>query len=209
MRLRIVKKKNFEGAEAVVADSYGGFIDRLEGEPEFAVWPDVEVQVVLGGAEECAFWNVDQRALGFHAIAARKSEGDVDFFEVNEYHEIHLNIESGTQIIASIVANSSSDRDTEIDVASLLVTAPHELLHLTEWLRAAGGRTPLQVFDQDEGEIGIRRVQQGIKPRSSIAEDRVEKEARDIVWRMMPGFIEDHARKVVEAMRQAAAPAIG
>jgi hypothetical protein len=209
MRFNIVRKKTFEGAEAVVADSYEALLFRLEGEPEFAIWPDIEVQIVLGGADECAFWNVDQGALGFHAIAALKSEGDDEFFEVNENHEVHLNIESGTQVIASIMPNSPSDRDIEIDTASLLVTAPHELLHLAEWLEAARGRTPLQVFDQDEGEIGIRRIQQGIEPGSRVAEDRVEKEARDIVWRLMPGFIEQHALRIVEALRQASAPAMG
>ncbi|MGY3582294.1 hypothetical protein ACVIGB_000781 [Bradyrhizobium sp. USDA 4341] len=209
MRFNIVKKKSFEGAEAVVADSYEALLARLEREPEFVTWPDIEVQVVLGGADECAFWNVDQRALGFHAIAALKSEDDDEFFEVNENHEIHLNVESGTQVVASIVATPSSDRDIEIDLASLLVTAPHELLHLREWLQAARGRTPLQVFDQDEGEIGVRRIQQGIEPSSGVAEDRVEKEARDIVWRMMPGFIEERALKVVEALRQSPVPAMG
>lgn len=204
MQLQIVKKRNFDGAEAAVAGAYEAALPHLIAQPEFEGWPNTTVRVVLGGPEQCRAWNVASSALGFHAIAARKAEGEL---VVNGHHEIHLNIEAGTKAITAVMSGAGEDRTKEIELASLLVTAPQELLHVVEWLKAAGGRTPQQVFDQDGGEGGLRQIKAAVEAKS-LAANHLETTAMDIVWRIMPGHIAKLTLEVVEGMAAESAPSM-
>ncbi len=199
MRFEVVRIREVEGAKAALAAAYETMVRWLDGLPEFAGWPDVTVRVMLGGAEECRFWKVTEQCLGFHAVAALNVDDDGDdWYEVNEFIEVHLNLDSGLRELASDwPAQSELDRECELE--ALLATAPHEILHAVDWLRETGGRTPLEVFDQEDGEIALRRVCDRLED-GGAAEDRVEGEAREIAMRFCSGRVGALAEAIGGAM---------
>ena len=107
--------------------------------------------MVLGGNQQALDWDVEGEVLGFHAVMSNaRFEDDDVWYEVNERVEVHVNVAN--------LAKLAQDADLE-DMVSLLATVPHELLHACDWLRATGGRTPIQVYDEGHGgTIAIRNA---------------------------------------------------
>lgn len=110
--------------------------------------------VTLGTDEECYEWEMEDNAIGFQAIAARKNEGDEDFWIVNEHSEAVINLSASVRVLS-----------TECDchaVNATLVTMPHLMARVATWLHASAGRTPLQVFDEGDGELALRAVSRAV-----------------------------------------------
>lgn len=211
MRLEIIRQRQYGDARDLLAEICSAFADRVALEPELAVAADVAVRLVLGGNEEAEQWDVAAGHVGFFAvISARRADGEGDWseadehwFDVNEHLEAHVNLDAG---LAVLEEDCSDMADLAASLEAWLVTVPHELLHIADWVRETGGRTPLQVFDQGDGELAISRVLRSIEnsheANGSMAEDAVEAAARAMTARVVDGHpISDDAGKVLEEMR--------
>jgi len=117
-----------------------------------ARWPLPEgsvAHIVLGGEQENLDWNVDEDALGFQALCTHVTDEAGDFLDVAHDHRCYVNVGSHANALA---------KDPDADVASALMTLPHEMGHVAFFAQMSGGRTPLEVFDQDGGELGLTRL---------------------------------------------------
>lgn len=117
-----------------------------------ARWPlpeDCVAHVVLGGEQENLDWNVDEDALGFHALCRHVVDEAGGFLDVAHDHRCYVNVGSHINALA---------KDPDADVASVLMTLPHEMGCVALFAQMSEGRPPLEVFDQDGGEIGLTRL---------------------------------------------------
>lgn len=189
MKLEVIKTAELDAAQSALADAYEDIILQLERQPEFAGAPNVTVQVVLEGSDGCAHWNVKESALGFHAVS-RGGGADLQ--------ELHLNLDAGLRALSN--APDADEKERAVDLAAVLVTAPHALLHVFDWLRDNPEFKLAKAFGNDGRQFEFDGG--GGEP----SEDKNEVIALEIVRRFMPGFISAHARKISETM--AVAPAL-
>jgi hypothetical protein len=154
---------------------------------------DVEVHVCIGDARHCQNWRVDADAEGFFAVACRKGRE----FEIAEHLEVYINLDMALKALQPTTGckfsfwDQMSESERLGELQAWLMTIPHEILHALEWHKQTGGLTPLQVFDQGDGEIGLLRVQRAIEARiqnehGQGQEDRVESLAYSIMSTSMP-----------------------
>lgn len=179
-----------EGAPAAWSEAFAALF------PASAVqvqdrWPlpeGVTAHVLLGGEQENLDWNVDEDALGFHALCAHVSDEQGDYLDVAHDHQCYVHVGNHPR---ALLANG------ELDVAAALMTLPHEMAHVAVFARASAGRTPLQVFDEDGGEIGLTgllaRIEEAGVQEGSVShgphEDEVESFALTVVshYQTQPG----------------------
>jgi hypothetical protein len=208
MKFEIVQIGHFDDTREAIGRAYESLIAELASEMEFDGWPETTVRSVLGGVEQCRFWGVTEKALGFHAVAARKEDEDgEEWYEVNEHHEVHLNLDCAIAELSRYWDGETPALEREIELESLLVTAPHELLHVIDWLKAASGRTPLEVFDEEDGEASIMQIQKAIAAVDhGCSEDRIERVARDITTRICQGRLTQLLEAIGAAMGKAPVP---
>lgn len=142
--------------------------------------------VVLGGSDEADDWNVSESAIGFHAVLARvpaEDEGDEDEYDINEHNMAVVVLDTLFETMREDIVDNSA-------MVSALMTMPHEMAHVVAWLVASNGRTPLEVFDQGEGELAIKAMLEKIEGQAhgrgadegthGHAEDEAEEVARTI-----------------------------
>lgn len=168
----------FEPSVAAMAKHFGG---PLPG--------SCAITVVLGSEQAALDWDVDTDALGFHAVASGErfdpEEPHEPYYEVN--HEIcaYVNLEA----LVRCVQGEAAD---EFSLQSALMTLPHEMQHAAAWLVASDGRTPLEVFDEGEGELALlemgRKIEcqaaQGtpdVRSQGDAAEDAAELFAHQVL----------------------------
>lgn len=191
MKLKVIRAAQLDSAQAAIADAYEDIVSQLERQPEFAGAPDVSVRVILEASDGCRKWNVPENVLGFHGVSLEAA---------NNVHEVHLNLDAGLRLISS--APVSDEREREIELAALLVTAPHALLHVVDWISGNLGVTSTKIFGGAGHGSGSHAGD------TDSTEDKHEIEAREIVRRLMPDIVPAHARKVVDAMGSAPALAM-
>lgn len=129
-----------------------------------ARWPlgeGVTAHVMLGGEQENLDWNVDEDALGFQALCTHVSDEQGDYLDVAHDHRCYVNVGNHAR---ALQANG------DWDVAAALMTLPHEMAHVAIFAHASAGRTPLQVFDEDGGEIGLTGLMARIE-EASVQDD--------------------------------------
>ncbi len=98
------------------------------------------------------FWNMPHDALGFQAVCSPKYDEDND--------EDYLEIADKNMAVINIKGNVSSIKDIydicepEISILSALVTIPHEMIHVLQWIKETKGKTPIEMFDSSsKGEL--------------------------------------------------------
>jgi len=172
----------------VLATLCEDMIGSIAASPEFQVSDDYPaVRLVLSDQQTAEKWGVDDKAVGYFAVMSpRQFEDDDDedgWYDVNEYLEVHLNMDVIVQLLREAPSN-----DLECELEAWLVTIPHELAHVVDWVRATGGKTPIEVFDLGEGELEIKRVLDGIgktyQEAGRDAESEIESKARQIIGRL-------------------------
>jgi hypothetical protein len=147
------------------------------------VSPETEVIVTIGGSSDCEKWDVRPDALGFHAVAsATRYDTDEDciqgingWLDVNENNEVVINVDAAVELCVEHAQHSRNELDDISFMISMMTTPIHELMHMIEFLERSGGRTPVEVFDEDKGELGLRAIL-----NDEHAEDRVESIALSI-----------------------------
>lgn len=122
----------------------------------------VGAHVVLAGAQINRDWNVSPKALGFHAVAARVEEGDESWLDLPDHHQCYVNLPNHVRVL-------DNSLDDEASRLAGLMTLPHEMAHVALFARAAGGRTPLEVFDEDGGETGLRALLAHVEAQAHTA----------------------------------------
>lgn len=124
------------------------------------------ITVILAGEQAALDWDVDPDALGFHAVAsARRTDPDdpsESYFEVNHEISSFINLEA-------LVRCVRQDQVDEASLLSALVTLPHEMQHAAAWLVASQGRTPLEVFDDGEGELALMEMGRAIERQAALS----------------------------------------
>ncbi len=146
--------------------------------PEFngTFTADADVVVTLGDRDQFDKWHVRADALGFHAVASGTQydteedelEGVNGWLDVNERNEAVINIGAAVELCREHAADWPDEEDDVSFMISMIVTPIHELLHVAEFLEGSRGRSPIEVFDEDRGEAGLRAILE------DDAEDRVE-----------------------------------
>lgn len=138
---------------------------------------DAAVLVTLGGADQSDRWHVRQDALGFHAVASGTQYDTLDdeiqgvngWIDVNEKNEAVVNVSAAVELCLEHAQHRHDEEDDVSFMISMIVTPIHEILHVAEFLQRSQGRTPLEVFDEEQGEIGLRAILE-----DDNTEDRVE-----------------------------------
>ena len=130
--------------ESILADKYGQIFDEIAEkiDRDYPKFNHVEKQVILSTSQTNLDLNTPEEALGF-------------FYVISEHHdydrnEMYLNVPEKMTCFV-IVDNHLDLISDEFDFEAALMTMPHEMLHTIEWLEATHGRTPLEVFDQENG----------------------------------------------------------
>lgn len=158
----------------------------------FPLPEQVTAYVTLGGEQEAYDWECDLESLGFHAVAAHKVDGDTGehYIDVNEHNEAVINLSA----LALTIEDDSGD---DASIKAGLVTMPHEMAHVLAWLIASKGKSPMQVFDDEDGEPALKRIGKLVEIESHDrgkgdgpyegAEDEAESFGRDFVdgWMTM------------------------
>jgi hypothetical protein len=135
-----------------------------------------KVHVTFADGETSRLWGVPGDALGFFAVMRHDGfeetgEGDVvEYFDVNERVEAVVDVEAAERAFLS--EEFDDELDFESSLVSLASTAIHEVLHACDWIKASGGRTPLEVFDEDGGEDAVRAILE--REGGKAVEDRIE-----------------------------------
>lgn len=168
-------------------------LPHIESFPSIAAYDipdkDIEVRIVLGGDAEMREWKVRSDGLGVHCVCVSKTDEETDenYYEVCEHNQVIVSLDAGVRHLAEAFWASKPDRlDREAELEAWLVTLPHEMIHVLEWIKETAGRTPDQMFDED-CEFAIIRAQRAITRRLGGA-DQEER------------FVEDEARRVVDAV---------
>lgn len=123
---------------------------------------DAEVVVTLGGTDQCDHWHVRPDALGFHAVATGTQYDSLEdefrgingWIDVNERNEAVVNMTAAVELCIDQI-------EEEADVSfmiSMMVTPIHELMHVAEFLERSRGRCPVEVYDEDQGQDGLRAI---------------------------------------------------
>lgn len=193
--IRIVARREraFEGGEAVLADAMESILPGLEGLASLQAYgpagKDVTVEVVLGGPEQAARWDVAEDALGFFPVCSRErfDADDLDeedpWFDVPDGFECHVNLARVLAVVGEgWAADDEAGRAAELEAA--LVTVAHEILHALEWIRHTGGKTPVEVYDEGMGELSVGRT------LAAIEEGRDRKGTEDEVEDLARGWVE-------------------
>ena len=177
-------------------------------------WPlpaDIQAHAVLSGDRTSQAWNGDSKAMGFHAILARKWEGDDEFLDLPEFHLCHVNLSAHQR-------EAEDDFNDEAAVLAGLTTLPHEMVHVALFARHTNGKTPLQVFDEGGGEHALAQVlkeleKQAIEETGSASryggnEDVVEQFASRLVdrWRWKVPEAQELVGRLVESLAPRPAP---
>jgi hypothetical protein len=147
--------------------------------PEFnsTFTADADVVVTLGDRDQFDRWHVRADALGFHAVASGTQydteedelEGVNGWIDVNEKNEAVINIGAAVELCREHASEGSDEDDDAAFMVSMIVTPIHEIMHVAEFLEKSRGRSPIEVFDEDLGEAGLRAILE-----DDDAEDRVE-----------------------------------
>jgi len=173
-----------DSANAALARICEDFLPKaLAASPRLAdMAKGTDVHVVLSGDEEAGHWGVDGDAVGYFAVMSpRRIDEDGQWFDVNERFEVHLNMEVALPLLAE------HGRDgVEQEIEAWLVTIPHELLHVADWIDTTGGLTPVEVFDSGKGDLAIGdvfgRMEAAARAAGEDIEDRIEETAREIAY---------------------------
>ncbi len=223
IRIEVRRAREFEGVEAVLADALSEATARLsdlKSLQDFAFpGKDVVIEVVLGGDAEAAEYDVDRDALGFFAVASggrrdydvetddeagiAESETFVLWQEVCDGFQAHVNVRRCAALLAGRWS-SMDDLERACDLEGVVVTVPHEVLHAAAWVRASGGRTPGEVYDAEDGIVGLRRMQEASD--ALLPEDAVEDMARGMTAAAFPFHAVDAWVARLDAEMPAAAP---
>lgn len=160
--------------------------------------------VTLGDDQESLDWEVDTDALGFHAIWAQKVDDDSgeDYLDINEHNEAVLNL-------AALARTILQDRSDDAAIEAALVTMPHEMVHVMAFLAASKGKTPLEIFDHnDGGEMAVKAIQIAVEKDAhrrgadhgdhGHAEDEAENLGRAFVDRWATGAASASISEAVE-----------
>ncbi len=205
MKISVVHKWRADDDHEKLAGMCADLAQALQDHPAFAnpILPDAAVTVVLGGPAECTHWGVDTDALGFHAVISdykadehaeipEDGEDPPGWYEIADAFEVHVNIEAGCRLL-----KASDDTSPKNNLYGFLVTVPHELLHLRDWIIETNGKTPLEVFDAGRGELSIAETMAAIEGRyaqqDDECEDAIERSALDITSAMLEGRLSDMA----------------
>lgn len=158
-------EENFDKMVAAVKSAY----------PQFQ---DVPARMVLLDADTALDHDVPDTALGFHYVCSEYSdeEGGMDFAAD---HTCAINLDGCVQAIADDVIDRHS-------LEAALVTGPHEMFHLMEWIRLSGSKTPVEVFDESGSISAIQDLQAEIEKSAhehghEDGEDLVETAARQVI----------------------------
>lgn len=181
MKIEIVRKHHGDIRD-VLSDACAEFAQRVAADPALACdpsWPSV--RLVLSGDGEASAWGC-RDAVGYFAVIA--SEGMDDdgriWLDVNERLEVHVNLDVAARELAEGVPDAAA-------LESWFATVPHELLHVRDWMAETGGKTPLDVFDEGDGELSVRAVLKAVDRRhageGNDTEDAVERMALAIAAR--------------------------
>ena len=102
--------------------------------------------------------------------------------------------------IVDVPANLATIRDNLTDAASIqaaAVTAPHEIIHAVQFALQTGGRTPIQVFDED-GEDAFFELARRRRDDAG-SEDEAERLARASTDHLSTHRLEALLRKTVDS----------
>lgn len=207
MRIEVIHKHGQDVEQVRLAEICAGLARALEDHPEIrsAGAHGHSIRLVLGGEEECRAWGVAPDALGFHAVISdHKADEDgpipedggdpPGYFEICEAFEAHVNIEAGCKLLQS---DGVAEEDRAGALFAFLITVPHEILHVRDWILETGGKTPLQVFDEGQGELSLRSTLEAIESRHSDngaeCEDAIEQMAYSITEAHFAGRLESLA----------------
>lgn len=184
MKVVVQRNRDWDTSDprSVLARFCEDFVEKVAAAPELKLplfYP--EVHVVLGGEDEADHWGADGDALGFFAVTTPKRIDDNgEYIDVNERLEVHLNLDHAMDLFA----NAPKD-ELHIELESWLVTLPHELLHVADWMKATEGKTPLQLYDDEKGEIDVARILNSINRSYEDAGLDAEDEIDEIAMRIM------------------------
>jgi len=186
IRIACERPEGLEGAQAAFADLCEEFLPLLQADPRVQAYAvpgrDLEVCVVLGGAQECLDWDAPEDVLGFHAVISgmrQDPETGVEYHEVNTRHEAFVNLDAA----ARNMLDDWFERPPPAILRDLLATVPHEILHVLEWIRETGGLTPDEVYSEEEpGAIGnvLRAIEARMGGTGDDLEDAIEELAKDL-----------------------------
>ncbi len=159
----------------------GAFVDLFKAavaavEDQWPLPEGVHAHVMLGGEQDALDWGVDGDALGFHALCSRQydEESDEDFLDLPDDHRCYINVVQHAKAVAD-------DVNDEASRLAALMTLPHEMGHLALFAIESGGRSPLAVFDQEGGEVGITNLLARIEEASHADLDSAHGQAEDLV----------------------------
>lgn len=210
MRIEVVRDCGDDPVRQALADLFERMAPALASLPELA-GVDADVRLTLGSEDTCRLWDVDPRALGFHAVmSGSRSDPEADwedqdevetYREVNERHEAVVNLDAFEGAVEDW--DALSDREREHELESYAATAAHELAHVLEWVRETGGRTPDEVFVAGKGELAIKDTYDAIEARLSAGggtEDHAERLGRDLTAAVFHGFAAEAMEAIEAAM---------
>lgn len=153
----------------------------------------LDVIVTLGGYGDCKKWDVGLSALGFQAVSSMmhfdldddgEEVGD-GWFDVNEQNEIVVNVEMAEMVCVEHSMGISAEVDDIDFMTSLIVTPIHELIHIADWFDKSGGRTPLQIFDEERGEVTLAKM---VEDTDETTEDRIETQSLMIAEELVVSY---------------------
>lgn len=179
MRIHVTRNFAPSPLASALGDLFADVAHRCAQLPEFSgrFSAAADVEVMLGDVEQCEKWHVRPDALGFHAVSTGvqydsledEIRGENGWRDVNEKNEAVINISAAVELCLQH-ADARCDEEDDISfMISMVVTPIHEMLHVAEFLERSRGRTPLEVFDQNQGEAGLRTLLE-----DDGTEDRVE-----------------------------------
>lgn len=125
-----------------------GLAQRLEGLDALQAYgqglPDQQVQIALADVPVMQRWTLRPDILGCHVLTAGRFAGPY-------YIDQHLClINMSTALFSHLLAEDDGQpgQSLQDSVASWLLTLPHEVAHIAEFIRAGGGRPPQTLYAQ-------------------------------------------------------------
>jgi hypothetical protein len=150
--------------------------------------PDQHVHIALADTQMMQHWTLRPDILGCHVITAGR-------FANQYYIDRHLCLINMSEALFACLLEEDCRRHglrPQDSVASWLVTLPHEVAHVAEFIKAGQGRTPQALFLQsDQDHLAVQEAA-GCEDflaeadETSALECQIEKLAQRWYWRVQP-----------------------
>lgn len=212
IRIAPFRKQPLDGARARLAEMCETMASRMAELDQIQAYApqdqDIEIRLTLSDRSDCEAWDVIPAALGFFAVGTNlriHEELGYGYREINDRIEVVINLDAATEILARDI-QQADELDRKAALESWLVTVPHELLHVLEWIRETDGKTPEEVFCLREGglNLNLKQVLASIAARwggADVEEDGMKRRARELTQTLAGDLVSGSAAELAELLR--------